>query len=189
MHKFLTLIFCACLFTGASCQSTTPSIPTPPTDVANQGKAVPANFSPYELEEFSFIIPRAWTLDESQKNINHTIHLFEAATATSTPQRSISFTTFPLPDARPTLGDLMATAQKELVGAGVHNLHSDIVHTNSAEMLSTTFEIPYNTTLYYTSQHTLIGTNHLLLITDTSTNMQTRAAYPSPDIISFLQIK
>lgn len=188
MQKFLAFIFCVCLFTGASCSSTTTLEPTPPHQTSPTEKTIPANFAPYELEEFSFIIPRAWTLDESQKNINHTVHLFETATS-STPERSISFTTFPLPEVRPTLGDLMATAQKELAGAGVRNLRTDITTVALAEALHTTFEIPYNTTTYYSSQYTIIGNEHLLLITDTSIKTHSRDAYPSSDILSFLRVK
>jgi len=189
MHKFLTLIFCACLLTGASCQLTSPSSSTTSINSEANDKIIPANFAPYTLEEFSFIIPRAWTLDESQKSINHTIHLFETTASTSTPQRSISFTTFPLPDVLPTLGDLMTSAQKELNAAGVHNLQSDIIHIGTLDMLKTSFEVPSYTTLFYTSQYTLVGNGHLLLITETTSNKQTRTAFPSPDIISSVQIK
>lgn len=190
MHKFFGAVICVCFFGGAGCVSNSPDT-VPPAELTppSSSPTIPSGFSPLTFEEFSTVIPRNWTLDESQRDTNRTIFIFEKLPEGKPSPRSISFTVFPLPSPAPTLGDLLVQSRQELEANGAVIATSEIIPLENYTYLHTDFSLTHHGISYTSAQYTVVGTEHLLLITETTTVSATRGTAPLPEILSFFQIK
>lgn len=190
MYKFFGVIICACLFIGAGCSLVTPENSAPlVTSPQTTSPTIPSGFSSLSLEEFRTIIPKHWTLDESQRDSNRAIFIFEKSPEGKPSSRSISFTVFPLPSPSPTLGELMVQSRRELEANGAVITAADIVSTAGQTYLRTDFSLTHYGVSYSSAQYAFIGSENLLLITETTTVPASRGVTPLQEILSFLQTK